>query len=106
MQQQTKDALAVAEDTNVGNEIGDIQYQEPVEISELEATSADDLFKLSDSVVVNENAVEDMVVAQADTTVVAGSVSDYLSAEGEAKKQWGTLHLGIQQHIICMYWRQ
>lgn len=83
--EMTEDTLAVAEDTNVGNETVDIQYQEPVEISELEATGSDELSKLSDSIAVDENAVEDIVVAQADTTVIAGTVSDYLTAEGEAK---------------------
>ena len=83
--EMAEDTLAVAEDTNVGNETVDIQYQEPVEITELEAMGSDELSKLSDSIAVNENAVEDIVVAQADTTVIAGTVSDYLTAEGEAK---------------------
>lgn len=61
--EMTEDTLAVAEDTNVGNETVDIQYQEPVEISELEATGSDELSKLSDSIAVDENAVEDIVVA-------------------------------------------
>lgn len=83
--EMTEDSLAVAEDTSVGNEAVDIQYQEPVEILELETFSSDNLSKRSGSIAVDENMVEDILVAQADTTVIAGTASDYLAAEGDAK---------------------
>ncbi len=83
--EMTEDSLAVAEDTSDGNEAVDIQYQEPVEILELETFGSDNLSKLSGSIAVDENMVEDILVAQADTTVIAGTASDYLAAEGDAK---------------------
>ena len=83
--EMTEDSLAVVEDTSDGNEAVDIQYQEPVEILELETFGSDNLSKLSGSIAVDENMVEDILVAQADTTVIAGTASDYLAAEGDAK---------------------
>lgn len=87
--EMTEDSLAIAEDTNVENEAVDIQYQEPVEISELEIAGSNALSKLSDSI------AEDIVVAQADTTVIVGTVTDYLTAEGDMKLYNISLPAGI-----------
>ena len=76
----TEDSLVAAEDTNVGNESVDIQQQEPVEISELETTENNDLSKSSESITVDESIAEDILATQADTAVVVGTVSDYLTA--------------------------
>lgn len=81
----TEDSLVAAEDTNVGNESVDIQQQEPVEISELETTENNDLSKSSESITVDESIAEDILATQADTAVVVGTVSDYLTAKGDAK---------------------
>lgn len=93
--EMTEDFLDVAEDTNVGNEAMDIQYQEPVEISQLETFGSDNLSKLSGSIAVDENMVEDIVVTQADTTVMAGTVTDYLAAEGDMKLYNISLPAGV-----------
>ena len=93
--EMTEETLAVAEDTNVGNETVDIQYQEPVEISELEAMGSDGASKRSGNITVDENVVEDIVVTQADTTVIAGTVTDYLTAEGDMKLYNISLPAGI-----------
>ena len=63
----------------------DIQQQEPVEISELETTENNDLSKSSESITVDESIAEDILATQADTAVVVGTVSDYLTAKGDAK---------------------
>lgn len=81
----TEDSLVAAEDTNVGNESVDIQQQEPVEISELETTENNDLSKSLESITVDESIAEDILATQADTAVVVGTVSDYLTAKGDAK---------------------
>lgn len=83
-----------AEDANVGNEMADIVYQEPVEVLELEKTGSDNLSMLSGSISVDEAMVEDILLPQANTTVKAGTVSDYLTTQGDARVYNITLPAG------------
>lgn len=78
--------VAPEEDTTVVTENVDIKYQEAVQISELESVDTTNTpCKITGSIDVDESEVEMFPMAMSDSTVVAGTVSDYLTATEDAK---------------------
>lgn len=74
------------EETTKLNEITvpEISYQNPVRIIEFEEGDSNEINRKTGQIQFDESEVETMVVPMSDTTVVAGTVSDYLTATGEA----------------------
>lgn len=61
----------------------DIKYQEPVEITEFEQLDGG-IVKLVENVVVDPEVVQEIPMTYSDSTVIAGSVSDYLTETEDA----------------------
>lgn len=76
---------ATEENTMIGTEVTDIKYQEAVQISELNSVDSSTPCKIMGSIDVNESEVETFPMTMSDSTVVAGTVSDYLTATQDAK---------------------
>lgn len=74
--------VEAADDDSTGEEI-EIKSQEPVEVTDFENVQSTDKYRLSGKAEVDELKVEGFPVTMSDGELMAGTVSDYLTEEGD-----------------------
>nr|WP_302599111.1 hypothetical protein [uncultured Cellulosilyticum sp.] len=76
-------------------EMVEIENQESVEVSDLETASNDDECRLNEQIKIEELEVESFPMTMSESTVLAGTISEYLTATGDAKIYNISLPAGI-----------